>query len=320
MAAAKVLPVDMFMHMGLSRRAAVRQRSDMSSMRYQLTLPRPSAPSEIPCSLRAATPSQLTPSPPVSPLSYYSSAGTLKKKKRVVFADTKGLALTDVRIFTVDPPESPADAPAPSDKLKDPPHVQGRILRLKLGFPQPSANLPSFLGSLADSLVRLESCRLTGGSLSGMVRVYNISLEKTVHIRITYDSWRTHKDIPCTYIKQPAGSETENFIFSVPFPSDLNLQDRVEFRVLFRPGCGSTCLWDDNGGQNYRIFVDVVDPAKIPLVWKRLFLSRSSKWPQTWPKRKSQALHSTTYINPSNPPENMISTPLSRQENIVPLC
>ncbi|XP_072514868.1 protein phosphatase 1 regulatory subunit 3C [Salminus brasiliensis] len=313
MAAAKVMPLDLVMHMGMSRRHAVRQRLEMPSdvLRYQHTLPRTSKVSTHPA--RAATPPLLPPSP-ISPMSTSSSVGTLKKKKRVVFADDKGLALTAVRLFTVDPPESTSDAVPQPKKLKDQTPVQPRTLRLQLGFPQPSADLPSFLKGLADSLVRLETCSLMGGSLTGMVRVCNISQEKSVHIRITFDSWRSHQDIPCTYIQQHPGSATELFVFNVPFPSDLNLQERVEFRVLFRPGSGSTLLWDNNGGQSYRILVEVVDPEDVP-VQNRPFKVQSLQWPQVWPKRKSQVVN----YSPVSSPENMIK-PLSRQEIITPLC
>ncbi|KAI4876333.1 hypothetical protein NFI96_002702 [Prochilodus magdalenae] len=310
------MPVDLAMHMGLSRRAAVRQRCvpDTSMNRPQTSISRPSTPSDNCRPSRAATPPQC-PQSPASQMSSSESGGTLKKKKRVVFADDKGLALTAVRHFIVDPPESPPDT-TPTEKPKD----NGRILRLRLGFSQPSADLISFLGGLADSLVQLESCSLTGGLLSGMVRVCNISLEKAVHIRITFDSWRTYKDIPCTYVQQQPGSETELFFFSLAFPSDLNIENRVEFRVAFRPGCGSTILWDNNRGQNYRIFVDVVDPEEVPLVWNRSFVTQSSKGPQAWPKRQSQLIRYSACLNPLSSPESMTIKPLSRQENIMPLC
>ncbi|XP_036451669.1 LOW QUALITY PROTEIN: protein phosphatase 1 regulatory subunit 3C [Colossoma macropomum] len=317
MTAAKVMPVDLTMHMGLSRRAAVRQRSDIS-LRYQHTIPRSSTPTDNSHPSGAASPPQLSLTP-VIPMNSASSGGTLKKKKRVVFADAKGLALTAVRLFTVDPPEPEPDTIPQSEKPKDQPPVQGRILRLRLGFPQPSADLQSFLGGLAGSLVQLESCSLMGGLLSGMVRVCNISLEKAVHIRITFDSWRTHKDIPCTHVKQQPGSETDLFSFSVSFPSDLNLQDRVEFCVSFRPGSGSTLLWDNNSGQNYRIFVDVVDPEDVPLAWSRPFMTQSPKRPKAWPKRQSQIVHYPACFKPRSP-NNMTLPPMCRQENIMPLC
>lgn len=318
------MPADLVLHMGMSRRHAVRQRLELPSdvLRYHHTLPRTSIP--LPHPARSATPPLLPPpSSPVSPLSTPSSLGTLKRKKRVVFADDKGFALTSVRLFIVDHPESPSDAPSVSqlEKLKDQVPIQPRTLRLRLGFPQPSADLASFLRGLGDSLVRLESCSLVSGSLTGMVRVCNVSQEKTVHIRITFDSWRSHQDIPCTYISQQPSSATELFVFNMPFPSDLNLQNQVEFGVLFRPGSGSTVLWDNNGGQNYRILVDVVDPVEDGLVApNRSFNMQSLKWPQAWPRRKIQALNYPTCHSPISVPENMIIKPLSRQEIVMPLC
>uniref|UniRef100_A0A3B1IN03 Protein phosphatase 1 regulatory subunit 3C-like n=1 Tax=Astyanax mexicanus TaxID=7994 RepID=A0A3B1IN03_ASTMX len=331
MTAAKVMPADLSLHMGMSRRHAVRQRLELPSdvLRYHHTLPRISIASTHPA--RSSTPPPLLPPPssPISPLSTPSSVRTLKRKKHVVFADDKGLALTAVRIFIVDRPESPTDdssVPQP-EKIKDQVPVQPRTLRLRLGFPQPSADLTSFLRGLADSFVRLESCSLVDGSMTGTVRVCNISKEKTVHIRITFDAWRSHQDIPCSYMPQQPNSATQLFVFNMPFPSDLNLQNQVEFGVLFRPQSGSTLLWDNNGGQNYKILVEAVDPVEdalvapvTPVVQNRLFKMQSLRWPQAWPKRKSQALDFSTCHSPVNIPENMINKPLSRQEIVTPLC
>lgn len=304
------MPVDLTMHMGLSRRAAMRQRLEIPSLRNQHTLPRSSTPTDNSRPAKSITPPLFFSS--ISSVSSSSSNGTLKKKKHVVFADDKGLALTDVRLFTEDPPKPLADAIPTPEKPKDQPPVQGRILRFRLGFPQPSADLPSFFGSLADSLVHLESCSLMGGSLSGSVRVCNISLEKAVHIRITFNSWRSHLDVPCTSIPQPPGSDTALFIFTVSFPSDLKLQDHVEFCVSFRPGCSGTLLWDDNSGQNYRILVDVVDPMEVP-IRNRSFLTQSPTRLQAWPNRKSQLMHYPACLSPLSSLENMTIKPLNRQ-------
>lgn len=206
----------------MSRRHTVRQRLELPSdvLRYHHTLPRTGITSTHPA--RSVTPPLLPPPPsPISPMSTSSSVGTLKKKKRVVFADDKGLALTAVRLFVVDRPESPSDTSSVSqpEKPKDQLPVKPRTLRLRLGFPQPSADFASFVRGLTGSLVQLESCSLVDGSLTGMVRVCNISQEKAVHIRITFDSWRSHQDIPCTFIPQQPASATELFGFNMPFPS-----------------------------------------------------------------------------------------------------
>uniref|UniRef100_A0A4W4H8U4 Protein phosphatase 1 regulatory subunit 3C2, duplicate a n=1 Tax=Electrophorus electricus TaxID=8005 RepID=A0A4W4H8U4_ELEEL len=195
---------------------------------------------------------------PSNTLALPSKGATIKKKKRVVFADAKGLALTAVRLFPTDPPASD-----PDNQLC----VPGLIPRLRLGFPQPSTHLPSFLTDLADVLVRLESCNLSGRSLSGTVRVCNISAKKAVHIRITFDSWRRHWDVPCVQtLQRHMDSKTDVFAFTVPLPSELSVQARMEFCVSFRPGLGNITLWDNNGGQNYRVSMDPASPKDVPVM------------------------------------------------------
>uniref|UniRef100_A0AAV2MSK5 GINS complex subunit 4 n=1 Tax=Knipowitschia caucasica TaxID=637954 RepID=A0AAV2MSK5_KNICA len=110
------------------------------------------------------------------------------KNKRVMFADTKGLALADVRMFS--------DREEPSD-LSILPSFQGLNLtedsysctvstccpgtQLKLGFPQPSADFQAFRAKLEKSMVILENCSVSEQALQGTLRVKNICFQKDVH-------------------------------------------------------------------------------------------------------------------------------------------
>uniref|UniRef100_A0A4W5MFD0 Si:dkey-242g16.2 n=1 Tax=Hucho hucho TaxID=62062 RepID=A0A4W5MFD0_9TELE len=157
------------------------------------------------------------------------------KKKRVVFADTKGLSLTAVRLYIPD-------------------NSFSTLWRLSLAFPQPMADFKTFQARLQEVLVQLESCSVTERSLSGTVRVCNVSFEKAVYVRVTFDSWRSYQDIPCSYLQQRyGGAETDVFAFDVPLPQNLDPSERLEFCVLFRPGSGASLRWDNNGGQNYSV-------------------------------------------------------------------
>ncbi|GAA6084657.1 protein phosphatase 1 regulatory subunit 3C-B-like [Tachysurus ichikawai] len=256
------MPVDLAMHMNLNRY----QLLGLSRLRSHHAVSRPSmCDSQRPQAPR----SPQIPASPVSVLNSMSPCGILKKKKRVVFADAKGLALTAVRIFKSDPPISDMEELSQPVKMQTESSVQRKKLCLSLGFPQPSADLPSYFEGLAKSLVRLESCTLTYGSLLGKVRVCNISPKKAVHVRITYNSWRSHQDIPCTPIHETnESSETELFVFNIPVPFCPNIQDRLEFCVSFRPGSGNMILWDSNGGQNYRILVENVNSEEAYMVEK----------------------------------------------------
>ncbi|TSM12490.1 Protein phosphatase 1 regulatory subunit 3C-B [Bagarius yarrelli] len=239
---------------------------------------------QIPSSLRALNCK--------SSLKCTNPCGLVKKKKQVVFADAKGLALTAVRIFKSDPPISDVEQLSPPVKMQTDSSVQRKLLCLRLGFPQPYADLPSFLESLTKTLVRLESCSLRSGSLFGKVRVCNVSPEKAVHVRITYDSWRSHQDIPCTRIQQKnENSETELFLFNIPIPCHATLQYHLEFYVSFRPGPGNTLLLDSNNGRNYRIIVEEVTSKEACLVEKRQLRPKNFKNPQMFFLRNGPAFY-----------------------------
>ncbi|KAF4082664.1 hypothetical protein AMELA_G00154130 [Ameiurus melas] len=310
MSAAKVMPVDLAMHMSMNRHPSVEQLLAMSMHRSHRAITRPS----IYDNLRSQASGSLKISEsPVRAQNCTSPCGTLKKKKRVVFADDKGLALTAVRIFNSDPPISDEEELSSLVKQKTDLSVQNKKPRLRLGFPQPSADLPSFLEKLAKTLVHLESCSLVYGSLIGKVRVCNISPEKAVHVRITYDSWRSHQDIPCTPIQRKnENSDTELFFFNIPVPSCPNIQDRLEFCVSFRPGSGNTLLWDSNGGQNYRVLVEDVNSEEASSVEKKTLRPQIFQSPQSMPLRKGPTLYKSANLSSLITPMNMMKT-VSRQ-------
>lgn len=187
------------------------------------------------------------------------------KNKRVKFADTKGLSLTDVRMFS--------DRDEHSD-LALPPSFQGLTLtedsysctvstccpgtQLILGFPQPSADFQAFRAKLEKSFVILENCSLTDQALHGTLRVKNICFQKDVHVRITFDSWYSFRDVPCTYVpKRFGGPQTDIFEFDVAIPKVLDAKRKIEFCLKFLPRGHSEPFWDNNDGQNYSIVVCV---------------------------------------------------------------
>ncbi|XP_062870771.1 protein phosphatase 1 regulatory subunit 3C [Trichomycterus rosablanca] len=278
----RVMPVELSMHMCQSPPPSVDQILGMSFLRTYRSLQRPGSPSSDHHWARVSRQS-LSPTSPLTTLGFPGLDGTLKKKKkkRVVFADDKGLALTAVRYFTADPSESDAKVQSPSIIPNKEPSVQCRTLRYRLGFPQPSGDSDLL------SLVKLENCQLVRGSLLGKVRVRNISSDKTVHVRITFDSWRTYHDIQCIPMHQTDGNpETELFLFTVSFPTTQNLQDRLEFRVSLRPRPGGAVVWDDNNGKYYQILVDVVDEEEeFTQVYKKPLLA--PQFLQSGPSRMS---------------------------------
>lgn len=188
------------------------------------------------------------------------------KNKHVVFADSKGLSLANVRMFS--------DEEEQSD-LALLPFLQGLGsltedsysctvstccpgTQLKLGFPQPSADFQAFRAKLEESMVILENCTITEQALYGTIRVKNVCFQKEVHVRITFDSWHNFRDVPCTYVqKRFGGPQTDIFEFDIAVPKVLDAKRKIEFCLKYLPGGQGQPFWDNNNGQNYSIVVCV---------------------------------------------------------------
>ncbi|XP_042250171.1 protein phosphatase 1 regulatory subunit 3C-B [Thunnus maccoyii] len=261
-----VMPLDLTMCLTLSRRQPLYQLLSMSPLTptqhcYQPTdcSPRTGFHSSHSSSSSSSS-SSLPFSPmPSEPRSCFRRDSSGLHKKRVVFADAKGLALTAVRLFNSEPSSRTSTLlmkPSPA-KLQDQQLTSNKLQRykLRLGFPQPTLDFKAFLARLQEMRVQLESCNISEQSLSGKVCVSHASIEKVVHIRVTFDSWRSYHDIPCTFLQQQRcwSSEMEIFAFDIILPKNIDPKERIEFCVSFRPGPGTTPHWDNNRGQNYRV-------------------------------------------------------------------
>ncbi|XP_077457501.1 protein phosphatase 1 regulatory subunit 3C-B-like [Stigmatopora argus] len=188
------------------------------------------------------------------------------KNKRVVFADSKGHSLADVRIFSDEEDHSDLE-PLPSlQGLVSPTEASYSCTvstccpgtQLTLGFPQPSANFQAFRAKLAENKITLENCTVTEQALRGTVRVQNISFQKDVCVRITFDSWQSYSDEPCTYLEQRfGGPQTDIFEFDIDIPKVLDAKKKIEFCLRYSPIGQRNTFWDNNDGQNYAIEVCV---------------------------------------------------------------
>lgn len=188
------------------------------------------------------------------------------KKKQVVFADSRGLSLTAVRVFSDEEEQSDLDL-LPSLQGLGSTTEDGYCCtvstccpgtQLKLGFSQPSADFQAFRAKLAESMIVLEKCSVTEQALRGTVRVRNISFQKDVSLRITFDSWQSYKDVPCTFLqKRYGGPQTDIFEFDIPIPKILDAKRRIEFCLRYLAGEEHRPFWDNNNGQNYSITVCV---------------------------------------------------------------
>ncbi|XP_035517143.1 protein phosphatase 1 regulatory subunit 3C-B-like isoform X2 [Morone saxatilis] len=188
-----------------------------------------------------------------------------KKKKSVVFADSQGLALTAIHVF---------------DEAEDPlaelqfhlTEIEGATAGLHLGdseeapdcgpglvldFIQPGSDYLDLRNRLKAQQVCLETCSLQERLLSGTVQVRNLSFDKSVSVRITFDSWHSFQDVPCLYLNNIYGRpDTDTFSFSILVPEVLEPSNTVEFCIQYQSQ--DNTFWDNNHGNNYRLAV--MDP------------------------------------------------------------
>ncbi|XP_061554725.1 protein phosphatase 1 regulatory subunit 3C-B isoform X2 [Phycodurus eques] len=179
-------------------------------------------------------------------------------KKRVVFADAKGLALTAVHLFFADTSSLTETHLIESCPNKLPDSKKTQNHKYRLGFPQPTLDSKAFLARLRETNVQLESCNISECSLRGKVLICHGSTDKAVHLRLTFDSWQHYYDIPCVFLQQQrcGGSDMDVFTFDLSLPQDIKPTEGIEFCVSFRPGCGTSMHWDNNRGKNYKVHMD----------------------------------------------------------------
>ncbi|XP_064465748.1 protein phosphatase 1 regulatory subunit 3B-like [Ornithodoros turicata] len=181
------------------------------------------------------------------------------KQRRVSFADDRGLALTEVRVM-VEPSDCP---PRWSDEFVA--HITRADVQPDPGptweatFTQPASDYLTFRHQLESNCVCLENVivRNQENSLTGTIKVKNVSFEKEVFVRVTFDAWKTQQDYAASYV--PNGHLAaffDTFAFSVPIPSQHG--GTVEMCACFRHN--GTEHWDSNGGKNYRLLCKNVPP------------------------------------------------------------
>ncbi|XP_054913992.1 protein phosphatase 1 regulatory subunit 3C-B-like [Poeciliopsis prolifica] len=193
-----------------------------------------------------------------------ASAPRKSPRKSVAFADSQGLALTTVHIFTEDDPL--AELQFHLTELEGALDLEVKESAesgsgLVLDFTPPAADYLDLRNRLKAQHVCLESCSVQEHLLSGTVQVRNICFEKSVSVRITFDSWSSFQDVRCRYLNNVYGCpDIDTFTFSIPLPPDLVPSSQVEFCIWYQTK--DQVHWDNNLGNNYRLAM--ADPAGRP--------------------------------------------------------
>ena len=182
-----------------------------------------------------------------------------KMKKRVSFADDIGLSLEAVRIITESSDTPPRLRPeilssitvgATAGVTEKPPLV--------LQFSQPASDYLAFREKVDKNCVSLENVILKDYNLIGTVRVKNISFEKAVRVRCTFDGWETHTDISASYVpnnpvvgQSSTASRYDTFKFEMSVPPTMDFSKKIQFCVCYE--VNNAQFWDNKGGANYEV-------------------------------------------------------------------
>lgn len=191
-------------------------------------------------------------------------------KKRVVFADDKGLSLTQIKMMT-----EPSDCPPRwtaefLEQVTGGASAEVAADRWELAFAQPASDYLDFRSRLDKLNLSLENVVLQEADqqLVGTVKVKNLAFSKQVTVRITFDNWKTQTDFEATFATPSGlqgGSNTptinlfDTFSFKIPIPA-LVPSNRIQFCVRFT--CEAGEFWDNNGGKNYVIVKPVIEEKK----------------------------------------------------------
>lgn len=181
---------------------------------------------------------------------------TEKAKKKVVFADDRGLALEQVKVMT-----EPSHVPpywalkviaSPPLERKPPPKP---VDLWEMRFLQPASDYLEFRRRITEECVTLENViiKQAEGAVDGTVKVKNLDFSKEVFVRTSSDGWSTSEDTYCAFVESgPLGSNGVSAYDTFGFRLQLPIHSRrLDFCVCFV--CKDIEYWDNNSGKNYTI-------------------------------------------------------------------
>ncbi|CAH1101592.1 unnamed protein product [Psylliodes chrysocephalus] len=176
-------------------------------------------------------------------------------KKKVVFADDKGMSLTHVRVMSepsnVPPLWSSRFLAEVTQGLNADPI--GEVDTWEITFPQPASDYVTFRKRLDTENVSLENVILkeSEDNIWGTVKVRNLTFHKEVFVRCSTNDWKSYEDCFCTYVPNNMNTNInvlyDTFSFKFPLPNAK--VKKLEFCVCFRSDGKE--FWDNNQQKNY---------------------------------------------------------------------
>ncbi|XP_042218493.1 protein phosphatase 1 regulatory subunit 3C-B-like [Homarus americanus] len=179
-------------------------------------------------------------------------------KKKVVFADTRGHPLTEVRVLTERPDCPPRWSADFLEQVTRGAKAEAVCDQWELAFPQPASDYLGMKARLENDYISLENVVIkeSENRVAGTVKVRNLSFHKSVKVRYTINNWTTHEDVEGEFVPSLSTATGasydlyDTFSFSLPLPGSTQA-DKLEFCVCFKSEIGE--YWDNNNNKNYVI-------------------------------------------------------------------
>ena len=127
----------------------------------------------------------------------------------------------------------------------------------KMLFDQPSSNYLVFMAQLWKEKVCLDTIGIVHEKVSGTIKVINLSYEKKVEVKITYNLWRSFVFVPAKFQKNES-MHIDIFTFQFYIPPKTKI---IEFCIKYL--CNGEEYWDNNQTVNYRIEASYVKDSCI---------------------------------------------------------
>ena len=90
-------------------------------------------------------------------------------------------------------------------------------------------------------------------TLSGYIRVANITYHKKVFVRFTYDDWSTTEEVVANYNKSYGDYATDQFSFDLTLKKEFTL---MQFIIGYESE-GHGTLWDNHRGKSYGVAKEI---------------------------------------------------------------
>ena len=168
-------------------------------------------------------------------LSDWKQVKTTKVKRKVRFADEEGGILCSIKVFETDHLNHSSDICNKG--------LSQAISHYRVVYNEARLHLKH---------VCVVAFGLIGArNIFGAIAVRNISFEKIVTVRLTFNNWKTFENVPAKFTQQEYDGVIDRFLFIFPIAQDFIAGSSVKFAACYH--VNEKEYWDNNEGSNYKL-------------------------------------------------------------------